>query len=89
MALCPGLHDNFTNKSRSDLKGGFLKPKHDQPVNNWDSIMGAIGGPCNGHLALSQVRLSEASAVGQLNSSPSLWQTWAESPAQNVYSQMQ
>ena len=75
----------------TDLKGGFLKPKHDQPVNtkNYlpigrDPIMGAIGGPCNGHLVLSQVRLIEASAVGQLNSSPSLWQTWAESPAQNV-----
>ena len=47
--------------------------------------MGAIGGPCNGHLVLSQVRLVEASAIGQLNSSPSLWQTCAESPAQNVY----
>ena len=46
--------------------------------------MGAIGGPCNGHLALSHVELIEASAVGQLNSSPCLSQTWAESPAKNV-----
>ena len=73
-----------TKISWPDLKGGFLKPKHDQPVNSWDSIMGATGGPCNGHLVLSHVILIEASAVGQLNSSPSLWQTWAESPACNV-----
>ena len=49
--------------------------------------MGAIGGPCNGHLALSQMRLVEASAVRQLNSSPCLSQTWPESPAQNVFYQ--
>ena len=76
------------NISLSGLKGGFLKPKRDQPVNSWDSIMGAIDGPCNGHLALSHVRLIEASAVGQMNSSPWLSQTGAESPAQNVHSQM-
>ena len=67
-------------KRCTDFKGSFLKPKHVQPVNSWDSIMGAISGPCSGHLALSHVRLVEASAVGQLNSSPSLWQAWAESP---------
>ena len=71
----------------TDLKVSFLKPKHDQPIGR-GPIIGATGGPCNGHLALSQVRLVEASAVGQLNSSPSLWQTWAESPAENVYSIM-
>ena len=73
-----------TKNKLADLTRGFLKPKHDQPVNSCDSIMGAIGGPCNGHLVLSQVRLVEASAIGQLNSSPWLSQTWAESPAYNV-----
>ena len=46
--------------------------------------MGAIGGPCSGHLSLSQVALMEASAVGQLNSLPSISQTWAVSPGWNV-----
>ena len=45
--------------------------------------MGAIGGPCSGHLSLSQVTLMEASAVGQLNSLPSISQTWAASPGYN------
>ena len=46
--------------------------------------MGAIGGPCSGHLSLSQVALMEASAVGQLNSLPSISQTWAPSPGWNL-----
>ena len=46
--------------------------------------MGAIGGPCSEHLSLLQVALVEASAVGQMNSLPSLSQTWAESPGWNV-----
>ena len=45
--------------------------------------MGAIGGPCSGHLSLSQVTLMEASAVGQLNSLPSISQTLAPSPEEN------
>ena len=49
-----------------------------------DSIMGAIGGPCSGHLSLSHVALMEASAVGQLNSLPSISQTWAPSPGWNL-----
>ena len=46
--------------------------------------MGAIGGPCIGHLSLSHVALMEASAVGQLNSLPSISQTWAPSPGWNL-----
>ena len=57
-----------------------------QPVNSCDSIMGAIGGPCNGHLEVSHVTLIEASAVEQVNSSPWLWQTSAEPPGQKVLS---
>ena len=49
-----------------------------------DSIMGAIDGPCRGHLSLSHVALMEASAVGQLNSLPSISQTWAPSPGWNL-----
>ena len=60
-----------------------MKPKHDQPV-FCGSITEAIGGPCSGHLVLSHVALIEASAIGQVNSSPSLSQTWPESPAQSV-----
>ena len=85
MAVCPRMKISTTKISPPDLKGGSLKPKHDQPVNSWYSIMGAIGGPCNGHLVVSQTRLVESSAVGQLNSSPCLSQTWAKSPAQNVF----
>ena len=55
-----------------------------EPVNSCDSIMGAIGGPFSGHLSLSHVALMEASAVGQLNSLPSISQTWAGSPGKNV-----
>ena len=55
-----------------------------EPVINCDSIMGAIGGPCIGHLSLSHVVLMEASAVGQLNSLPSISQTWAPSPGWNL-----
>ena len=55
-----------------------------EPVINCDSIMGAIGGPCSGHLSLSHVALMEASAVGQLNSLPSISQTRAGSPGKNV-----
>ena len=60
-----------------DLKSVFA-----EPINN--SIMGAIGGPCSGHLSISQVALMEASAVGQLNSLPSISQTWAPSPGWNL-----
>ena len=49
-----------------------------------DPIMGAIGGPCSGHLSVSHVALMEASAVGQLNSLSWFSQTWAASPAKNV-----
>ena len=55
-----------------------------KPVNSCESIMGANGGPCSGHLSLSHVALMEASAVGQLNSLPWISQTWAESPGWNV-----
>ena len=55
-----------------------------EPVNSCESIMGANGGPCSGHLSLSHVALMEASAVGQLNSFPSISQTWAESPGENL-----
>ena len=46
--------------------------------------MGAIGGPCSGHLEVSHVTLIEASAVEQVNSSPWLLQTSAESPGKKV-----
>ena len=55
-----------------------------EPVNSSESIMGANGGPCSGHLSLSQVALMEASVVGQLNSLPWISQTWAESPGENL-----
>ena len=55
-----------------------------EPVNIRESIMGAIGGPCNGHLSLSQEALMEASAVGQLSSLPWISQTWTESPGENL-----
>ena len=42
--------------------------------------MGAIGGPCNGHLSLSQVRLVEVLVVGQMNSLSWLKQTCSVSP---------
>ena len=50
------------------------------------SIFGAIGGPCNGHLSLSQVRLVEPLVVEQMNSSPCIEQTWAPSPKQKILS---
>ena len=37
--------------------------------------MGAMGGPCSGHLLVSQVPLMVESPVGQLNSLPFLSQT--------------
>ena len=46
--------------------------------------MGAIGGPCSGHLSLSQIALMEASAVGQLKSLPWISQTRPASPGWNV-----
>ena len=58
----------------------YFSDQYDQPVNDWDSITGAIGGPCNGHLSLSQVRLVEVLVVGQMKSLPWLKQTWAVSP---------
>ena len=46
--------------------------------------MGAIAGPCNGHLSLSQVAFVEGSVVGQVNSSPRTMQTCAVCPGQNA-----
>ena len=54
---------------------GFVT-KEGQPV-GCGCIIGAIGGPCSGHLALSQ---ATSAIVGQLNMFPSLLQTWAGSP---------
>ncbi len=60
---------------------GSLKTKLDQPVNGCGSLTGAVVGPCNGHLALSQVTLAaEVLVEGQVNSLPWLWQTRAGSP---------
>ena len=64
-----------------NMKKWLSNPFSAQPVNSWDSIMGAIGGPCSGHLEVSHVTLMESSAVEQVNSSPWLLQTSAESPA--------
>ena len=61
-----------------DLKDGHGKSK---PV-SCGSIMGAMGGPGSGHLLVSQVPLTEGSAVGQLNSLPVISQTGAKSPGQ-------
>ena len=55
-----------------------------EPVNSCNSIMGANGGPCSGHLSVSHVALMEASAVGQLNSLSWISQTWAPSPGWNL-----
>ena len=44
--------------------------------------MGAMGGPCSGHLLVSQVPLMVGSAVGQMNSLPWSVQTGAMSPGQ-------
>ena len=46
--------------------------------------MGAMGGPCSGHLLVSQVPLMVESPVGQLNSLPWLSQTGAKSPEQDA-----
>ena len=57
-------------------------PKHQefQPV-GWGSIItGAMGGPCSGHLLVSQVPLMLESPVGQLNSLPLISQTGAKFP---------
>ena len=43
-------------------------------------IMGAMGGPCSGHLLVSHVPLMVESPVGQLNSLPFISQTGAKSP---------
>ena len=60
----------------------------DEP-NGSGSITGAIGGPCKGHLSLSQVTLVvvESSEEGQMKSSPWLWQTCAVSPKWNGFTQ--
>ena len=52
------------------------------------SIIGAIGGPCSGHLAVSQVILVEELVVGQLNSLSWLWQTCPVSPEWDVFWQI-
>ena len=44
--------------------------------------MGAMGGPCNGHLLVSHVPLMVESPVGQQNSLPLISQTGAKSPGQ-------
>ena len=44
--------------------------------------MEAMGGPCNGHLLVSQVTLMVEFPVGQLNSLPFISQTGAKSPGQ-------
>ena len=49
-------------------------------------FVGAIGGPCNGHLSLSQVWLVEPLDVEQKNSSPWSEQTWAPSPKKKILS---
>ena len=42
-----------------------------------------MGGPCSGHLLVSQVPLMVGSAVGQMNSLPWSVQTGAMSPGQD------
>ena len=72
----------------------FLTSKHsnqeqkDEP-NGSGSITGAIGGPCKGHLSLSQVTsvVVESSEEGQMKSSPWLSQTGAASPKWNGFTQ--
>ena len=44
--------------------------------------MEAMGGPCSGHLRVSQVTLMVEFPVGQLNSLPLISQTGAKSPGQ-------
>ena len=68
------------NASMSSISNYFFA----EPVNSCNSIMGANGGPCSGHLSVSHVALMEASAVGQLNSLPWISQTWAPSPGWNL-----
>ena len=46
--------------------------------------MGAMGGPCSGHLLVSHVPLIVESSNGQLNSLPLISQTGATSPGQDV-----
>ena len=53
-----------------------------EPVKSCTSVMGAIGGPCSGHLSLSQVAFVEGSAVGQMNSLLSISQTLVENQFQ-------
>ena len=62
----------------------ILKSFFAEPVKSCTCVMGAIGGPCSGHLSLSQVALMEGSAVGQMNSLLSISQTWAESPGKII-----
>lgn len=50
-------------------RGGLFIPV------GWISIIGALGGPCNGHLLVSQVGLVDGSDVGQTNLSSRLRQT--------------
>ena len=73
----------------------FFTSKHsnqeqkDEP-NGSGSITGAIGGPCKGHLSLSQVTsvVVESSEEGQMKSSPWLSQTCAVSPKWNGFNHM-
>ena len=49
--------------------------------------MGAMGGPCSGHLLVSHVPLMVESPVGQLNSLPVISQTGAKFPGkEDVFS---
>ena len=60
----------------------ILKSFFAEPVKSCTSVMGAIGGPCSGHLSISQVALMEGSAVGQMNSLLSISQTLVENQFQ-------
>ena len=67
----------------------FFTSKHSNQEQNYEpngsgSFTGAIGGPCNGHLSLSQV-VVESSEEGQMKSSPWLSQTCAVSPKWNGF----
>ena len=57
-----------------------LQTENVEPV-DCVSILGAVGGPCSGHLSVSQLTLVEVFVVLQMNSSAWLnWQTWVADP---------
>ena len=49
-----------------DIVSDIFAPKQGLPV-CCGFILGALGGPCSGHLVVSQGALVEESAVGQMN----------------------